>query len=166
MINAQDENPIYLLDTQAVITLYNKGKLEELDGNYILPNEVLNELIHQQYDHRHSDDGKLLVPGRLMEKLWGLIGNDRITLVNVGITNTDIKSLEGALRDCSYKKNSRVGLGDAALLKLAYTLSKQQNNVKIISSDSDIEEILNGYQTIGVDVIPSEIYIQRELKAY
>ncbi|MCD6575659.1 MAG: hypothetical protein J7K73_00695 [Nanoarchaeota archaeon] len=157
---------VYLLDTQAIISLYHKGMLEHLNNNsYLVPMEVVNELTQQQLNHRHGDDGRLLVPGQLIEQLWSLIGSGTIDLVNVGVSKEDIKNLEDALREHSAKKNSRVGIGDAALLKLAYILSQQNKHVTIVSSDSDIEEILGGYHTQGVDVIPSEAYLQEALKA-
>jgi len=149
------EAPVILLDTQAFLEMfktYGFDFFEKLpQKTYTTTYGVLNELENQQLSDRRGDDGKLICPGRLIGKIYELIGQDKIRVREVEITEDQrAKAKELLIKGSGEQKNSRVGQGDLELIVAAEQIAPQQ--AVIITRDSDVQSILmaGGYNNATV----------------
>jgi len=149
-ISPQMENEIRLLDTSGLIDIYSKagpGKLKEVlsDGRkYVVTGEIFNEVYRSRS-----------VPRRMIPEFTEAVQTGLIEVDYAQPTNYEMQSFKAALKKGSPKKNERLSLADASVIKAALDFVKQGIEVKIITKDGDFSDAIKGGNYAGISCYSS-----------
>lgn len=135
---------LFILDTCYLIQLARAGygvyrSLKELSqkGDIIITEQVVHEF------KRHVDKQSITELHRAI--IEGVVAKEE-----AAVTDQERAAMGEAMAKASEKKNSRVGSGEASILKLLDIVDGLYHKITVLSADSDVRLLLSQVQRVNV----------------
>ncbi|MBT3407458.1 hypothetical protein HN415_02115 [Candidatus Woesearchaeota archaeon] len=167
LYKSKGKNTRIFFDTCAILKLYNHYGSDILKSNkphnmpeYIITNQVLEELENQKLSRRKNDKGRLLCPYELMNAVYSRIGEESLLVLPTFVKPEQLNQMKSVADELS--NNKRISEADASLIIATRDVFEKGKNQFIISSDSDLLTLMyeqkKNRNIITAGIITPELY--------